>query len=241
MEDTSAQILQPQNPKRELEWQRDLYAVFSFLAGIAIVISVFYGSPAAIVGLVPFRMALKRVEKAARRLRREEDEERIGTTLLKCFKKQGIEVFWQVPVSEEQVLDLFVRFPDKQFFAISVLSLGPGKIFFNEREEILQFRRKNSTLVKYREPDLIAGLKDFERWVRKNRRDLFGGSSRDARRPLVRILLFAQPTQIGQHGEQMYGTLDNHRFLWVRTENRGTCYILSEDQLIDFIKAHLTP
>lgn len=242
-ESSSDSLFRSDNLEKELEQQKDLYSAGYLLAGIATLVTVIYASPFALFGLLPMRWMLERVGKAVKRLKREQrgrvPEERIATTMTEQFKDQGIEVLNRIYIHPEQDLDLFVRFPTKELFAISVMALGEGKVVYNEKNETLCFRKKNSSLDKYDNPDPIKELSEYEWWLRKNRRELFGKSSRDARRRLIKILVFAQPSKIGTHNDHLYATIGDQRFLWIRRE-KASCYVLSEDQLTNFIKAHLS-
>lgn len=105
--------------------------------------------------------------------------------------------------------------------------------------EVICFQREGrSGVTRYHKPDLIEQAKENERWIRKNRRDLFGGSSRDARRTAVRVLVFAQPTQLKSMSEHLYEIVSNLKISYIRS-SKGTIYILLEEQVCDFLQVKL--
>lgn len=142
----------------------------------------------------------------------------------------------QIPIAEApRPLEMFVELPEKRFFLISVRAPGKGKVFYNEQREVICFQREGrSGVTRYKKPDLIEQAKENEHWIRKNRRDLFGGSSRDARRTAVRVLVFAQPTQLKSISEHLYDNVASLKVPYIRN-SKGTIYILLEEQVCDFL------
>jgi Nuclease-related domain len=240
--DSPDQLIRTYDAEKRLMSIRDIYSLIFILIGWTSAVVFTYWSTSAFLAVIPMTMVLKQVQDVEAVRKRQErgrlHEERIANALIDRFKERGIEVFSRVYIDPSQDLDLFIRFPDKQLFAISVMALGEGNVIFNEKNETLCFRRKNTSLDRYDNPDPIKELKDQEWWLRKNRRDLFGGSSRDSRRPLTKIIVFAQPSQIKEHNEHLYATMGDQRFLRVSKE-KMSAYVLQEDQIVNFIQAHL--
>jgi len=243
-EPPSDQLICSEDQSNQLLKQKDLYSAGYFMVATATLLSVIYATPFSLLGLLPMGWMLGRIEKVAKRLQHQERRrvhiDRIATALTEQLKAQGIEVIKQVPTQPERTLDLFIKFPTKEFFAISIKAPGPGKVIYNENNQTLCFRRKNKSLDKYDRPDVLTELKDFEWWLRKNRRDLFGKSANDAKRRLIKILVFAQPVEIRSHNDHLYDTINDKRFLCIPRE-KASVFVLSEDQVVDFIKAHITP
>lgn len=142
----------------------------------------------------------------------------------------------QIPIGESpRPLEMFVELPEKKFFLISVRAPGKGKVFYNEQREVICFQREGkSGVTRYKKPDLIEQAKENEHWIRKNRRDLFGGSSRDARRTAVRVLVFGKPAQIRPFSEHLYDNVASLKVPYIRN-SKGTIYILLEEQVCDFL------
>lgn len=142
----------------------------------------------------------------------------------------------QIPIADApRPLEMFVELPEKRFFLISIRVPGKGKVFYNQQREVICFQRDGkSGVTRYKKPDLIEQAKENEHWIRKNRRDLFGGSSRDARRTAVRVLVFAQPTQLRSVSEHLYDNVASLKVPYIRN-SKGTIYILLEEQVCDFL------
>ncbi|MBD3885949.1 hypothetical protein IFO70_30035 [Phormidium tenue FACHB-886] len=156
--------------------------------------------------------------------------------LLETFQNEGIRIHSGLSFEGAREIDFFIAFPDKEFLLIQNRSLGNSKVFYNERTEALQFIRKGGGLKSW-EPDPIVELAVQEKALRKTRRDLFGGSSKDQRRPLAKLLVLWNETRLGEHKEQRYDTIGENRFLTIRKV--GTAAIVEKSQAIEFIRAYL--
>lgn len=158
--------------------------------------------------------------------------------LLDEFEERGVIITPRLEVPENGSLDLFVRFPSppKAVFAIGFRSNGESTIFFNEQKESLSFRRKRGGFKAW-EVDLFRRFALQEFWLRKNRQNLFGQSSRDKNRPVVKLLVLTGKTKLGKHSDHLYIAIGNHKVLSIR--NRVSLFVMEESQLIPFIKAWL--
>jgi hypothetical protein len=161
--------------------------------------------------------------------------------LIRAFQREGAKIhsglsFEGVKEIDEGVreIDFFVAFPDKEFILIQNRSLGNSKVFYNEKTEALQFIRKGGGLNTW-EPDPLAELAAQEKALRKTRRDLFGGSSKDQRKPLSKLLVLWSETKLGSQSEQMYDTIGG--YLTIRKV--GTVNVVEKDQAVNFIRAYL--
>ncbi|PSB33931.1 hypothetical protein [Stenomitos frigidus] len=158
--------------------------------------------------------------------------------LLDAFERQEIIITPRLEVPDNGSLDLFVRFPNppKAVFTIGLRSNGESTIFFNEQKEGLCLRRKRGGFKTW-QVDLFRRFALQEFWLRKNRQDLFGQSSRDKNRPAVKLLVLTGKTKLGKHSEHLYAMIGDQKVLSVR--NRVSLFIMEEEQLIPFIKAWL--
>lgn len=146
----------------------------------------------------------------------------------------------RVQAGEQQDLDIFVRFPACQvMFAFSVKSWGLGKVVFNEKQGFLCFRRPaNGGLSRKDAPDPLNEILDHEWWLRRNNRGIFGGSSRAAKKPVRKAIVFAKPTEIQRHRPHRYSEISNHHYVFCE-RGKSSIFLISEEQLIDFIKDNL--
>jgi hypothetical protein len=154
--------------------------------------------------------------------------------LIKAFQREGVKIHSGLPFEGAREIDVFVAFPDKEFILIQNRSLGNSKVFYNQKAEALQFIRKGGGLKTW-EPDPLVELAVQEKALRKTRRDLFGGSSKDQRKPLSKLLVLWGETRLGYHDEQMYDTIGG--YLTIR--KIGTANVVEKDQAVDFIRAYL--
>jgi hypothetical protein len=158
--------------------------------------------------------------------------------LLNEFESQGVILTPELAVPENGTLDLFMRFPNppKVNFAIGFRSNGNSKVSYNSAKETLYRRRKNGGLKPW-DVDLFRriGLQEF--WLRKNRKDLFGQSSKDKNRSVVKLLVLTGETRLGSHPEEMYVSVGDQRVLFI--QKRVSVYLMEENQLIPFIRAWL--
>ncbi|MDX2099907.1 MAG: hypothetical protein SFW36_19205, partial [Leptolyngbyaceae cyanobacterium bins.59] len=83
----------------------------------------------------------------------------------------------------------------------------------------------------------LMELSEQAYWLRKNRRDLFG-NSKGVRKPMAKVLVVWNRTQLEGHKEHLYATVGGKRFLFIPREG-GACYVIHSSQVIDFIRAWL--
>lgn len=211
----------------QIRQQKNLYSAAALGIGGIVIIGYAFFSPFALAGIPPTTATLNLIQKTAQ-------IERVIPTLLEAFEKEGVQVFASLDIGGQQDLDLFVRFPDKTFFAIAIRSKGESKIVFSENVEDLRVKRKGGSASNKWKPNPLQELNDQELWLRKNRRDLFGGSSRDSRRPLVKVLALWGDTKLGLHSEPLYSKIGNNPYLILRKS--GAVCLLEESQLVSFIR-----
>lgn len=214
---------------KQLEHERDWLSGICSVLDSGVAVSAVYSPAISLAELPPTAILLKRLQKVSKiylSMR----------PLLEAFEQQGVEIFPRLQVPERESLDLFVRFPNKQFFAIILRTMGRSKIVYNEKAEALYVRRQQGGRgLKPWIPDPLLQLADQEFWLRRNRRELFGGSSRDVRRPVGKILALAGETRLGNHSEHLYATFGKQKFVCVR--RKFTTTVLEQEQLVSFIRA----
>lgn len=166
-------------------------------------------------------------------------------TLLEHFEDDGIEIIPKVKVPQNiatvNQIDLFVRFPQKIYFIICHRKMNDSIITYREDKQAFYIRRVNNRGKNIWKPDPSDYIPECFRWLQKNERSLFGGSSNDTRKPSVRILLLMGETKINKnHPPHLYSQIGDEKFLWIKKQGRGTLTIVEEDRLIKFIKAFVT-
>lgn len=214
------------------EEDADITATYGGLASVLLGGMFFLGALSGIA-LIPMGFILRRVQKIGQLKRNLE-------RLLEAFEADGVECLTELKVPGLSPLDLFVRFPSKNYFAIALRSQGKSKITYNEEKEAFFIRRLTSgRSVKPWTVDHVSQLRQQEHWLRRHHVEaLFGKSAREKRKPLIKLLVITGETRLGTHPEHLYATIGNQKFLVLRKQ--GTVYILEETQLIPFIKAWLS-
>jgi hypothetical protein len=178
-------------------------------------------------GIVALNVLLKRIEKNSRLIR-------VGTKILDTFENQGLEMYSCLEVPGHNPLDFFLRFPSAMVL-ISIRSMGNASIVFKESNETLYVRRKGKGSKQWL-PDPLLELSEYQAWLKANRQE-FGMSSKESRKPLVKVLVMSGESKINEHREQLYSNAAGENLLTL--SRKGTAIVILEDQLIDFIKAHL--
>lgn len=208
--------------KRRQEWLQFLcyFLVFGGAAGFTLF------SPSLLVALPPIAALLGRLQTTSQRVILIEQ-------LIESFQEEGVKIHSGISLEDAREIDIFVSFPEKEFLLIQNRSLGNSKVFYNERIEALQFLRKGGGLKTW-EPDPLVELAIQEKTLRKSRRDLFGGSSKDQRKPLSKLLVLWGETKLGDHSKQMYETMGG--FLSIR--KIGTANLVEHGQVINFVRAY---
>ncbi|NJL19767.1 MAG: hypothetical protein HC895_01415 [Leptolyngbyaceae cyanobacterium SM1_3_5] len=158
--------------------------------------------------------------------------------LVEAFESEDISIKVGLKGEGIREIDFFLIFPDKEFILIQIRSLSFSKIAYKEERQALRItRKKKKGGVTTWKPDPLLELLDQERWLRKERPDLLGGSSRDRRRPIAKLLILWDDTVLGEHPEHLYATMNDQKFLMIR--NKGTVFIVEREQVIDFIQGYL--
>lgn len=182
-------------------------------------------------------LGLLLVWKPATRLEKVSRIIKLINTILEEFEETGVETLPFIKVPGQQPIDLFVRFPGKEFLLFAVRSFGESSIVYNEGKQALYYKRHKKGLKKW-EPDPLTELSEQGYWLRKNKRELFGKNSNGARKPMAKVLIVWNKTTLHAHNEHLYATIGGKRFLFIPREG-GACYVIHSTQVIDFIRAWL--
>ena len=153
-----------------------------------------------------------------------------------AFAQERVETFPLLKAPTLQPIDLFIRFPDKEFLIFAIRSFGEATIVYNERKQTLYYKRGPKGTNKWK-PDPLMELSEQAYWLKKYRRDLFG-SSRGVRKPMPKVLIIWGETQLQQHHEHLYKQVGEQAFLFLPRDS-GACYVIHQEPVIDFIRAHL--
>lgn len=214
---------------QDLERQRDRLTLGCYAAGAGALVGVTVLTPLVAASMPPLAALLGKLQSISQQVL-------LMRRLIEAFEPEGIEIHPRIDTPDLKQIDFFLKFPDKKFIILKIGSQGNSVVSFNESTEKLQYRRKGGGLKNW-EPDPLSVLNLQVIWIGKERRDLKGGSSRDARRPVAKMLVLWGATKLGDHNEHLYSTMAGYQALWVK--KFGATCIVEEEQVIDVIKAYL--
>ncbi|MBD2458470.1 hypothetical protein H6G80_30940 [Nostoc sp. FACHB-87] len=223
----------PLHNEAALEWLRkmkDYQSTVAMAAGSAALLTGGWIHP---FGWAAFVLAYKPLvitQKLARL-------EKLTTMLWEEFKSEGIQVF-PFPGSEDNHIDLFVRFPRTTHLFISIRSLGDREVVYNEAKEVLQVRKKNKCGLTTWKPCPLLELAAYEKWLNKNRDQFFMTSREATKTPTAKVLVLWNPTKPASNlNEHLYSSVGNMRILALR--RKGTMFVISQEEVIEFVRAWL--
>jgi len=182
------------------------------------------------LGAVGNVFLLRRVEKIAR-------IQMIATAVVDTYSSSGVQIFPLLEVNGRNLLDLLIYIPNTAVFIISIRSMGKSKIILSEKTEKFLVKRSHKGFKEWK-PDPMIELAGYTDWVKENK-TLFGMSTRQFRKPVVKILAIAGGTQIDKHLEHNYTQIEGKSFLAPKITGKGTVFVIKLDQVVDFLKAFL--
>jgi len=214
---------------KDLERQRELLTIGAYAAGCGALAGVTFFTPLIPAFMPSLAILLGRLQTVSQQVL-------LMQRLIEAFEEEGIEIHPRLNPPDLKQIDFFLRFSDKKFILLKIGSQGDSTVSFNESTEKLQYRKKGGGLKNW-EPDPLSVLNLQVLWIARERRDLKGGSSRDARRPVAKFLILWGATKLGDHNEHLYSTMAGYQALWIK--KFGATCIVQEDQAIEAIKAYL--
>lgn len=223
---------------KQLRKEIELVSGEALMAGTAAAVVGTFINPAALLLLLGVYPPLIRGEKSVRL-------EKTTALLLQHFADQEVQVFpfqgvdRSQGISQDNPIDLFVRFPKQTHLFISIRSKGDREVVYNEAREILQVRKKDKAGLTTWNPCPLLELAGYEKWLDKNRA-LFGMSSREAQKtPAAKILVLWHPTRaIENHNPSLYSEVRNVKILALR--RKGTTFVIQQEEILSFVQAWLT-
>ena len=217
---------------RKLEEERNQLVQLGVAAGAGslamLVLSSFL-----VVGLMPvFPVLAGKLQAASQRflLMRE---------IMEGLDAEGeeVEIHAAIETGEGRGIDLFLKFPEKEYILIQIRSIADARIGYDEHREVLKIRRKGKSYPWKETDDPLAKLSWEEQWLRKQRPELFGDLPRDRKRSLAKVLVLWDDTGLADHPEHLYATINDQKYLTIR--RRGTTSIVRRTQVVSFIKDYL--
>lgn len=173
---------------------------------------------------------LRRVEKIAR-------IQQVALQVLETYSSSDVQIFPLLDVPGCNPLDLLVYIPTYAIFIISIRSMGKSKIILSEKTEKFLVKRSHKGFKEWK-PDPLIELGLYTDWVKENKAT-FGMSTRQFRKPVVKILAIAGDTKIDKHNSHLYTHFEEEIFLAPKITGKGTVFVIKLDQVVNFMKAFL--
>jgi hypothetical protein len=182
----------------------------------------------------------------AQRLQQIED---LMTALIAAFKNEDIEIFpcleIQAVGSEEiSFIDLFVRFPNRRFFMISLQAIGRNTLYHSNKTDLEKQRyglylRSTKGRRKDFRPQKLDMMPDQEKCLRQQHRDILGGSSKDSRSGIVKILgLCGKEAKLdSSFPEELTERINGKRFCLA--QKNPSIFVMRDKEIIRFIKTKI--
>lgn len=172
--------------------------------------------------------------------------EKLMRKLIDDFSEEGIEIFPRLIIEGLDYIDLFIRFPSKVFFVITVQNIGDNTLFYSMHRArssgtqrgglYLKSSKGSSRTFRSKKLDLLP---EQEKSIRKQYRNILGGTAKDARSGMNKIIAVCGkeakmtnnfPSELTEkHGERKF---------YLAQKNPGI-FIMQDKEIPDFIKTKI--
>jgi hypothetical protein len=206
------------------------------------VISLVLSTGFAAIGM-PLGYAAYILLEEAQRLQQIED---LMTALIAAFKNDDIEIFPCLEIhaansEESSFIDLFIRFPNKKFFMISLQAIGRSTLLHTNKPDLEQHRyglylRTLKGKRKDFRPQKLAMMPDQEKYLRQQHKDIFGGSTKSARSGVIKILgICGKEAQINcTFPKELTEKINGKRFYLA--QKNPSIFVMRDQDIIEFMK-----
>lgn len=216
---------------KQLERERKRLETYCYGYGYGFAVSMLFSSLWILPAVACFTYGIRRLQKASQLYFAISD-------LIQAFG-DDIEIQSEIEVPEHGNLDLLVRhIPGKVNIAIALRSQGQAKVYYREDKQQLFRRRYPKGGTRAWDIDHLTRLGEQEFWLRKNNREVFGRTSRQRNRPLLKILALTGKTILRDNPEdKFYEDIQEPKSLFVK--KRTSIYVMEGENIVNFIKAWL--
>lgn len=181
--------------------------------------------------------AYKLLEKAQRL----QQIKNLVQTLMDEFKNEHIEVFPCLEIEGMDNIDLFIRFPDKIFFMVSLQAIGKNTLFYSphaaseKQRDGLYLRNEKGRRKDFR-PKKLELLPKQEKILRQQHKNILGGSSKDTRSGIVKILgICGEDAKLTHHFPAELTEINNGKKFYLAQKN-PSIFVMRDQEIIKFIK-----
>lgn len=155
--------------------------------------------------------------------------------LLERFGNEGIKITPRIK-TEEGIIDLFVKMPDKRSFAFMLRNNGISSVKWRVDKQAFYINRKGKTGTKKWDSvtEAIEKLDKLTRLLRKQKSPILGSSSNERSKPITKAIVLAGQTRIDPNNEaSLFTEFGSAKVLRVHTD--VITYVTQSEDLINFL------
>lgn len=158
--------------------------------------------------------------------------------LLENFGNNGIKITLRVK-TDKALIDLFIKMPDKRFFALMLRSNGESSVRWREDKQKFFIHRRGKKAQKWdamtqtaKQLKSVLHLKDLKSF-------LVGNTVADRRRQVIKVIVLCNkttiyPDNLSEHWAD-FGRLHATDHKVLRVQDDGVFYVAEQKNLIDFL------
>jgi hypothetical protein len=160
--------------------------------------------------------------------------------LMNKYEKEGIEIFPFLEIENLGSIDIFIRFPTRYFFMVSAQAIGKNTLFYskkaaseNQKDGLYLRHEKRRKEFKSEKLDLLI---EQERHLRQQHKNILGGSNKDARSAIIKILAICGKEAKLTKSFPFELTEKNESRNYYLAQKSPSIFVMLEQEIIDFIE-----
>jgi hypothetical protein len=157
--------------------------------------------------------------------------------LLEHFGDEGIKITPRVK-TEEGIIDLFVKLPDKRAFALMLRSNGDSQVKWREdRQDFFVSQSKKGKKAIRKWSEVVGEGQKADRVImtlKRQKNQILGTSTNERNKPVVKAIVLTGKTRIDANNDPAL-FVDFGRARVLRVHAGVVTYVLSNDDLINFL------
>jgi hypothetical protein len=158
--------------------------------------------------------------------------------LLEEFKNEEIIITPRIK-TEEGIIDLFVKTPDRRSFGLMLRSNGDTKVKWREDRQDFIVKRNNKSISKWSELDPVAyKLNSMMKTLRDKESPLLGNSRTERKKALTKAIVLTGKTIIDPNNDPAL-LVDFGRTTALRVNSTSTYYLVNRENIADFLRKPL--
>ena len=162
----------------------------------------------------------------------------VTKTLLENFGDRGIQITLRVK-TDKALIDLFVKMPDRRFFALMLRSNGEGSARWREEKQKFFLHKTGKKSQKWDAMTLTAKQLKSVLHLKDLKSPLVGNTVADRRRQVIKTIVLCNKTKIHPDNLSQYwadfGRIKANDHQALKIQDDGVFYVVEEKNLIDFL------